>query len=878
MYDELWHYGTPRHSGRYPWGSGENPYQHETDFLSGVRKLASEGVNEKDIASLYGMSVNELRKRRSIAVNQEKAYLRYKISEMQKQGVSVSEIGRRLGKNESTIRSLMNETSQERQKLNEATIDVLKRNISEKKYIDVGDGVASGMGITKNRLDTAVQSMVDEGYELHKIRVPQVNNPGKYTTVMALCEPGTTWDELRRNKNKIGLVNEKFDNPKSVGLLLERPPISVSSKRVQVMYGPDGGATKDGLIEIRRGVSDLDLGNAHYAQVRIAVDDSHYLKGVAVYSDNLPDGVDIRFNTNKQNTGDPHDAMKPLKPDSDNPFGSTIKPGGQRGALNIVSEQGDWQEWSKTLSSQFLSKQSVKLAQQQLSFSERQRKLEYAEINSLTNPTVRKHMLEEFAEQCDTAAVHLKAASMPGQSNSLILPINSLKPTEVYAPNYKNGTQVVLVRHPHGGTFELPQLTVNNRNPEAKKIIGPSDDAIGIHHSVAAQLSGADFDGDTVVVIPNDSRKVRVSSPLEGLKGFDPLVYKLPKDAPGMSPDMKQREMGIVSNLITDMTLQKAPTSDIVKAVRHSMVVIDSEKHHLDWKQSAKDNDIELLKKRYQQKPDAEGKKKYGGAATLISRAKSTVRVPERAQRIRIDPATGEKIFFNTNRTYVDKHGKVQLSTEKSTQMRETKDAFSLVSSTNNGTGTAMERVYANYANAMKALANQARKDAYHTKESSYSPEARSKYEREVASLNAKLTAAKAWSPKERNAQICADHIFRTKLMDNPEMTDDTKKRTKQQALIMARARLGGTKPKVTFSAKEWEAVQAGAISKTKLTELLRYADSDEVKQLAMPKTTKALTSTKIAMARSRLNAGYSWDEVAKMMGVSRSTLQAALK
>ena len=878
LLDELMHYGTPRHSGRYPWGSGDNPYQHESDFLAGVRKLEQQGISEKEQADLYGMTVDELRKRRSIAVNQEKAYLRARIAEMQEEGLSKSEIGRRLGKNESTIRSLMNENSVARQKTNQATIDILKKNIAEKHYIDVGDGVASGMGITKTRLDTAVQSLVDEGYSLHKIRVPQVNNPGKYTQVMVLCEPGTTWDQVRENKNKIGLVNERFEEPEGTVYLLEREPTPISSKRVQVVYGPDGGAAKDGLIELRRGTKDLDLGNAHYAQVRIAVDGTHFMKGVAVYSDDLPDGVDVRFNTNKTDTGNPLDAMKPYKKDPDNPFGATIKPGGQRGALNIVNEQGDWQEWSRTLSSQFLSKQSVKLAQQQLNFAEQQRKMEYAEIMSLTNPTVKKHMLEEFAEKCDTAAVHLKAAAMPNQSNSVILPVNSLKPNEIYAPNYKNGTQVVLVRHPHGGTFELPQLTVNNRNQEARKMLGPTNDAVGIHYSVAAQLSGADFDGDTVVVIPNDSRRIKTRSPLEGLKGFDPKIYKLPDSAPTISPDTKQREMGIVSNLITDMTLRDADTEDIVKAVRHSMVVIDSEKHHLDYKQSAKDNEIELLKKKYQQKPDAEGKKKYGGASTLISRSKSEVRIPERRQLVRINPNTGEKVYSYTNRTYTDKHGNVVPAMEKSTQMREAKDAFELVSSANNGTGTAMEYVYAKYANSMKALANSSRKQAYSIKETSYSPEARKKYEAEVQSLNNKLIDAKAWSPKERNAQICADHIYRLKLAENPDMTDDTKKKIKRQALLSARTRLGGKKPQVTFSEREWEAVQAGAISKTKLTELLRYADDEQVKQLALPKTTVKMTSAKVSMAKSYLKVGYSWDEVAKMLGVSKSTLQSALK
>lgn len=876
MQDELMHYGTPRHSGRYPWGSGENPYQHEPDFLSGVRKLEKEGISEKEIADFYGMSVSDLRKRKSLAINEEKAYLRARIAEYQSQGMGYSEIGRLLGKNESTIRSLVNESSKARQAVNEATVKVLKANVDEKRYLDVGDGVASGMGITKNRLDTAVQSLVDEGYSLHKIRVPQVTNPGKYTQMMVLCQPDVTWDELRQNKEKIGLVNERFTDPKGVNLLMPRDPTPVSANRVQVVYGSEGGSAKDGLIELRPGVEDLDLGNAHYAQVRISVDGTHYLKGVAVYNSDLPKGVDIRFNTNKKDTGNPLDAMKPMKNDPDNPFGSTIKD--QKGALNIVSEEGDWQEWSRTLSSQFLSKQSVKLAQQQLNFAEQQRKQEYAEILSLTNPTVKKHMLEEFADKCDTAAVHLKAAAMPGQSNSLILPVNSLKPNEVYAPNYKNGTQVVLIRHPHGGTFEIPQLTVNNRNKEARQMMGASNDAIGIHFSVASQLSGADFDGDTVVVIPNNSRQVRTSKALEQLKDFDPKIYKLPDSAPTIKPDIKQREMGVVSNLITDMTIQNAPTDDIAKAVKHSMVVIDSEKHHLDYLQSARDNDIESLKRRYQQKPEAEGKKKYGGAATLISRAKSEVRVPERRMITRIDPNTGEKIFYPTNRTYVDKKGNTVLSTEKSTQMREAKNAFDLVSSANNGTGTAMERVYAKYANSMKAMANSARKQSAHTKETLYSPESRNKYSAEVASLNKKLVDAKAWSPKERNAQIFANHVYKMKLNDNPGMTDETKKKVKQQALTMARSRLGGKKPKVIFTKTEWDAVQSGAISKTKLTELLRYADSDQVKELALPKTSVKLTNSKIAMAKARLNAGYSWDEVAKMMGVSKSTLQKALK
>ncbi len=890
MESVLMHYGTPRHSGRYPWGSGENPNQHDGDFYSGVRKLEKQGLSTKEIADLYGMSVNELRQQKSLSRLENKERQRASYFQMREDGLSRAECAKRLGiSNESTLRGWENEKTIERENLTKSTMDVLKRNVDEKGYIDVGDGVASGMGITNNRLDTAVQGLKNEGYEVHNIHIQQVSNPHQYTTVAVLCKPGTTKQEVYNNTDKIGLVNERFEDPNGITTRGMRPPKSISSSRLQIAYAEDGGTTKDGLIEIRRGSEGLDMGNSNYAQVRIAVDGTHYLKGVAVYSDDLPKGVDIRFNTNKYNTGNKLDALKPLKDDPNNPFGTSLKfdketgLAVQKGYLNIVNEQGSWQEWSKTLSSQFLSKQSTRLAKEQLTFAKQQREMELKEIMALNNPTIKKHELLEFAEKCDTAAVHLKAAAMPGQSNSLILPINSLKPNEVYAKNYPNGTEVVLVRHPHGGTFELPSLKVNNRNKEAQKIIGDSNDAVGIHHSVAAQLSGADFDGDTVIVIPNNSKRVKTRPPFQELQEFDPKVYKLSdpdgKDsAKVMKTVTKGREMGVASNLITDMTLQGAPDKDVIKAVKYSMVVIDSEKHKLDYRQAKKDFEIDGLKRRYQQKPSEDGVEKYGGASTLISRAKSEVRVDKRKNRVDIDPNTGEKIFYPTGETYIDKKGKVQTRKgPSSTQMRETKDAFNLVSSANNGTGTAMERVYAQYANSMKSMANQARKFAVHVNEPSKNPEAAKKYAPEVESLKKQLTAAKAWSPKERNAQIFADHVYKAKKLENPNMTDDDKKKVKTQALATGRARLGGKKPKVTFSDKEWEAIQAGAVSKTTLSELLKYADSDKVRERALPRSKTVMTPAKINMASARLKAGYSYKEVAQQLGVPISTLQSAM-
>lgn len=885
MDDILMHYGTPRHSGRYPWGSGKDPHQHDESFYTGVQKLKAKGLSVKEICDLYGISSTEYRKQMSLGSAAVKAKGRAENTRLMAEGyTNRSERARMLGVPESTLRSWENEDRVRRSKITDATVDVLKRNVDEKRYIDVGEGVASSLGITEYRLQTAVQALQNQGYEVHNIQVEQVNNPGKKTTVQVLCEPGTTWKDLRYNhSHEIGLVNEKFEDLHGLSTRIMEPPKSISGKRIQVVTADEGGSAKDGLIELRRGVDGLDMGNANYAQVRIAVDDKHYLKGVAVYADDLPKGIDIRFNSSKATR---EKSLKALDDDPNNPFGSTIRSqnkmkDGTVGYLNIVNEEGKWQEWSKTLSSQFLSKQSLPLAKQQLGLSKLEREMELKDIMALQNPTLRKHELLEFADKCDTAAVELKAAAMPGQSNSLILPVNSLKPNEVYARNYPNGTEVVLVRHPHGGTFELPQLRVNNNNAEAKKMIGDANDAIGIHHSVAAQLSGADFDGDTVVVIPNNSKKVKTRSPFPELQEFNPRDYAFPDGTPDskiIKPRTKQKEMGVASNLITDMTLQGAPDKDIIRAVKYSMVVIDSEKHKLDYKQAREDYDIRGLQRKYQQKPSEDGKEKFGGASTLISRAKSEKRVPERKVRVDIDKETGEKIFFETGRTYVDKKGKRQLSMEKSTQMREAKDAFELVSSAENGTGTAMERVYARYANDMKSMANQARKASLSIKELDRNPEAAKKYSAEVEHLRSQLVEAKAWRPKERSAQLFAEHVYRVEKQANPNMTDDDKKKVKRQALAVGRARLGAsTKPKITFTDSEWEAVQSGAVSKTMFKDLLKYADSDAVKQRALPKSRTKMTSDRLAVAKSRLSAGWSYKEVARMLGVSVSTLQRSV-
>lgn len=473
--------------------------------------------------------------------------------------------------------------------------------------------------------------LTDQGYVTHEVKVPQVSNPGKYTTVKVLAPPGTEWSDVIHNPDKIHTVTE-YSRDGGAHFDVVRQPTSIDGKRVMIRYAEDGGIDRDGTIEIRRGVDDISLGNSSYAQVRIMVDGTHYLKGMAMYSpDKMPDGVDIIFNTNKKKGTPPEDVFKKIKDDPDNPFGALIKANGQRyysdpngkyvkvgesyseatkstkkdepryslSPVNKLREEGDWSEYAKSLSSQFLSKQDLPLIKKQLNLAYDEKKTQYNEIMSLQNPALKKTLLESFADDCDASAVHLKAAALPRQAMQVILPIPSMSDKEIYAPNYKNGEKVCLVRYPHGGTFEIPELTVNNNQAKAKKALGNAKDAVGINSHVAGILSGADFDGDTVMVIPANNRgssvRIKHDKPLEGLKDFDPKKYKytdeqLANGAKVITSAYKQKQMGVVSNLITDMTLKGAPTNEIERAVRHSMVVIDSEKHKLDYKQSAIDN------------------------------------------------------------------------------------------------------------------------------------------------------------------------------------------------------------------------------------------------------------------------------------------------
>lgn len=964
--DILMHYGTKYHSGRYPYGSGQDPRQHGIKNISDkVKELRSQGLTEKEIQSTLGITkkqinesgvpkrytkVNDIVPRETIQFmdkyNQLKAdgkteleiaqdfgikspelrakvtlgghtirRARYEVAkEMYEDGVPRTEIGRRMGGlSESTVRSILDIDRAERMNKAMMTAETLKKELNEKGMLDVGAGVEKQLNISRNKLDEALDILKEEGYNVYPVGIPQVNQVKKQSNTRILTNPETTHKYVYDNMGEINNVGtHKYDAEGGYSSMKPDTPTSMSSDRVFIRYGDEGGSLRDGTIEIRRGVKDLTLGNSSYAQCRVLVDGDKYMKGMALYSDDVPDGFDIIYNTNKPKGTPASKVFKKAEDSTDNPFGSTFYKTGQTkyidskrkeqlSPINKLKEEGDWDSMSRNMSSQFLSKQPKKLIQQQLNLAKADKAAELDDINSLTLAPLRRKLLMDYAGSCESAAVHLRGAAAPGQKIQVILPVTKLKDTEIYAPGYEQGSKVALVRYPHGGTFEIPILTVNNKNTDAIKILGPkTKDAVGINLKVAERLSGADFDGDQVVVIPQSSSiKVKNSNPLKGLAGFNPTAsygpdkttvdskgnehyYRNGKEYKAINKKYKQQQMGVVSNLITDMTLRSADEDEMARAVRHSMVVIDSEKHKLDYRQSAKDNDIAGLVKKYQLKVDSNGDYVYdengnkasGGASTLLSRRKQTMAVNERKGSGIIDKETGTVTYRESGRSYINKKtGERVNATDKVNIIKTVRDANVLSS------GTPQEKIYAEYANANLALADKARKIAVNIPRMSTNKEAQKTYAVEVASLKAKVNNAAKNAPLERRAQALARTKVKAMNADNT-MDKDQLKKANNIAIIDARAQTGanGKGARISITDREWEAISSGALSDTFIEKsILRYADSDDIRERAMPHTKSPLSSAKLNKLKLMSNSGYTIAEIADALGVSTSTVSAHL-
>ena len=403
-----------------------------------------------------------------------------------------------------------------------------------------------------------------------------------------------------------------------------------------------------------------------------------------------------------------------------------------------------------------------------------------------------------------------------------------------------------------------------------------------------------------------------------------------------MTKKATQTQMGIISNLITDMTLGGAKDDELAAAVRHSMVVIDAEKHKLNYKQSEIDNNIAALHKKYQGKAT-------GGAATILSRASGEYSVTKRRGSPSInmkgredyDPSkpegallwkdalpsdlyrpvrsinkktglvtltttTGEKIKYNPEDKeakakyspvkkvdkdtgevfYTDRSGKLtykmEKRTQKSTRMAETDDAMTLVSEARN----AKEIEYANYANSMKALANQARKEMMSTGKIQHNAQAKATYLNEYNSLMAKLNKAELNKTRERAAQRMANVEINSKIKSGELAKEDVKKAS-QQAVTRYRSEVGSVKRKdrnIDITDKEWEAIQAGAISESKLKRILNNTDADKLRDRAMPSKTTSLNAARIGKIQRMADSNYTLAQIAEACDCSIATVSKYLK
>ena len=1009
-----------RGSGRYPFGSGNRPHQHSWDLKDRYYKLKALGMSEKDIAAAMGYTKKEwdkekqewvegghiakLRAEKEIAIAnvnadkyEEVMWYYNHIDPKTGKPYKRAEIARIMGINESSVRSIENTKSAVEDNQLFRAAEQLKSISEEKGFLDISKGAELTLGVSPDRMNSVVEVLKNEGYSVQNINIPQASNPNRYTTMTVLCPPGM---EGQAFKHRFDIKSVEdisgIDNVATQKGWQE--PVPVKLDRVKILYDENGGSAKDGMIEIRAKLDakgnpipaceDLSLGNARYGQVRIAVDCGkdgiRYIKGMAVYNPDLPEGKDILVNSNKSIDDGVKKALKDYDAGSPNPFGATVvqtyikdkdgkevidpktgKPklssiqfvGSPTDDNHDMHVEGSWGDWSRNLPAQFLAKQSLPLVKQQLKLKTLDYESQYKDILSMDNVTVKKKLLIDYADACDGAAVDLKAAPLPGQGVHVIMQSNTLKDNEIFAPNFPNGTMVALVRFPHTGPFEIPVATVNNNDKESIRQIGKNaKDAICITNAAANKLSGADFDGDTCIVIPMTRKNkeggfdkivnIKSMDALPGLKDFNPTAEYGEKRYPNtkyhkMTAKEKGIEMGVVSNMITDMYAKGCEDFDhLERAVKYSMVVIDAEKHKLNYRQAYKDYGIEELKDIYQHNSDGSH-----GASSLLSRSKSTKEVPIRSERYLIDPETGEKNYLTPNKTtkaervrvkveapaeyrWIDDNGRAHKSKylkdengndiyatvggkikqdktgnyyydrgsgkdakeiyvntgntkpimQKIPKMEYYKDARQLLSDNPNE----IEKTYADYANHMKAMANQARKEYKRLQieeKQKIDPVARKRYSAEVASLEAKLTEADKNRPRERMAQLLTNSRVNAALADDPEKYDsaEEKKKLRGQVLKQARIDCGAQKQRVTFTDAEWEAIQKHAIGETKLMKLLDNADSEEYTARALPRESR-ISDSKKALVQAYYSAGYSYEQIAAMTGVSQGSISGIVK
>ena len=280
----LTHYGMPRRSGRYPWGSGEDPYQHSIDFLGRVEEMRKNKFTYTDkdgktwtgdnaIAKSMGLTSSEFRIELSLCNSERRMKQVARAQSLRDDGLGYTEIGRLMGVRESTVRSWLEEKAAAKMVEARLTADFIQDQVDKYGMVDVGKGAAAELRISNERMKEALYILENNGYPVYGGGIPNVTNPGKQLNQTVVCKPGTKANEIY-DFSKVHALNEDRYITRDGGETFVKKfqyPASMDSKRMMIRYNEEGGLEKDGIVEIRRNVPDLSLGESRYAQVRILV-------------------------------------------------------------------------------------------------------------------------------------------------------------------------------------------------------------------------------------------------------------------------------------------------------------------------------------------------------------------------------------------------------------------------------------------------------------------------------------------------------------------------------------------------------------------------------------------------------------------------------
>ena len=239
----LEHYGMPRRSGRYPWGSGEDPYQHSIDFIGRIDALKKKGWTEtpENIKKQFGLTTTEYSREKRLANNVRKmSQIKTAIRLRDKEGMGATEIGRKMGVRESTVRGWFKQDEEGSVYQAKKTAEFLKDKVKEKGgMIDIGKNVEVELGISREKLDTAVLMLEKQGYHRYVGRVPQHTNVNQKTTQIVLAAPERKHAEIFKY-DKVKTINDYVS--KDNGETFEKKftyPSSMDSKRLKVRYADD---------------------------------------------------------------------------------------------------------------------------------------------------------------------------------------------------------------------------------------------------------------------------------------------------------------------------------------------------------------------------------------------------------------------------------------------------------------------------------------------------------------------------------------------------------------------------------------------------------------------------------------------------------------